>query len=145
MEHLMLFKALHGLATALLIGGALAVVYRWARGWRAGDQAALGQTLQRPWLFAWLAMGLALLVFPVSGWWMVHDTGWSLGQTWLLSGSVLYTVGILCWLLLLWRVNRLRQAGQAVSTGQRRTVLGLSIVGGVILVAALSVMVLKPV
>ncbi|WPP00159.1 DUF2269 family protein [Pseudomonas sp. HR96] len=145
MQNLMLLKALHGLATALLIGGALAVVYRWARGWRAGDPAALGQTLQRPWLFAWLAMGLSLLVFPVSGWWMVHDTGWSLGQTWLLSGSVLYTVGILCWLLLLWRVNRLRQAGQAVSAGQRRTVLGLSIVGGVILVAALGVMVLKPV
>ena len=145
MQSLMVLKALHGLATVLLIGGAAAVIYRWWRGGQTGDKAALGHTLQRPWLFAWLAMGLSLLVFPVSGWWMVHGTGWSLGQTWLLSGSVLYTVGILCWLLLLGRVNRMRIAGSSVSIGQRRTVMGLSILGGAILLAALSVMVLKPV
>lgn len=144
MQNLVVLKALHGVAVALLIGGALAVVYRWWRGWRTGDKAGLGETLRRPWLFAWLAMALSLVIFPISGWWMVHDTGWSLGQTWLLSGSVLYTVGILCWLLLLGRVNRMRVAGAAVSVGQRRLVLGLSIVGGAVLVAALSVMIIKP-
>jgi uncharacterized membrane protein len=145
MPSLTLLNTLHWLATAVLLGSAAAVAYRWWRGWRAGDAAALGQTLCGPWRLAWLLMGVSLLSFPVSGWWLVHASGWSLGQAWLLGASVLYTLGVLCWLWLLARVNRLRQAGQAVSAGQRRLVLGLAIVGGVIAVATLALMVWKPV
>jgi len=144
MQSLMVLKVLHGLATVLLIGGAAGVIYRWWRGWRAGDKGALGQSLQRPWLLAWLAMAVSLVIFPISGWWMVHDTGWSLGQTWLLSGSVLYTVGLACWLVLLGRINRLRVAGGAQTEGQRRVVLGLGMAGVVIIAAALTFMITKP-
>jgi uncharacterized membrane protein len=144
MPSLDLLKTLHIGATVLLLAGAVAVIFGGWRGWRAGQAGGLGQTLQRPWLFGWWAMGVSLLVFPFSGWWLVHGTGWSLGQTWLLAGTSLYTLGILCWLWLLGRVNRLRQAGPQASVGQRRWVLALAAVGGAILAASLTLMIVKP-
>lgn len=142
MQNLTVLKLLHDLAALLLLGGAAALAYR---GVCAAGPAALGQTLQRPWAFVWLAMGLSLLVLPISGWWLVHDGGWSLGQTWLLSASLLYTFGLLCWLWLLARLKRMGMAGPVVSVGQRRAVVALAAAGAAIWLATLCVMVLKPV
>ena len=46
-------------------------------------RTAGSRTLQRPWVFIWLLMGLALLSMPFTGWWLVHLVGWPLGQTWI--------------------------------------------------------------
>ncbi len=70
--------------------------------------------MQRPRVFVWLLMGLALLSMPVTGWCMVHLVGWPLGQTWLLASSVLYTVAALAWFWLLVRLNKLRKAPGSV-------------------------------
>jgi uncharacterized membrane protein len=83
-------------------------------GWlaRRNGDATAAVHLQRPWVFVWLLMGLALVSMPFTGWWMVHLVGWPLGQTWLLASSVLYTVAALAWFWLLARLNRLRKAGR---------------------------------
>ncbi len=93
----------------LLISALGLAIWVW-RTRRNGDATAHTRTLQRPQVFIWLLMGLALLSMPFTGWWMVHLVGWPLGQTWLLASSVLYTVAALGWFWLVVRLNRLRKA-----------------------------------
>jgi len=109
METLTALKMAHTAATAIMLGCALGLgIWVW-QSRRSGDATAGSRTLQRPRVFVWLLMGLALLSLPFTGWAMVHRVGWPLGQTWLLTSSVLYTVAALAWFWLLVRLNRLRK------------------------------------
>ncbi|NES11739.1 DUF2269 family protein [Pseudomonas laurentiana] len=136
METLSVMKMLHGLATALSLGCALGLVFR---AWRQRASAVAGQatSLQRPWLFVWILMGLSLFSLPFSGWWLVHLVGWPLGQTWLLGGSVLYLLGGVCWLLLVGRLGK--------ATASRRSVVILAGLSGLIFLGIIGLMVAKPV
>ncbi|MHC8356884.1 DUF2269 domain-containing protein [Pseudomonas sp. LB3P81] len=109
METLTALKVAHMVATVVLLVCALGLgIWVW-RTRRNGDATAGSRTLQRPRVFIWLLMGLALLSMPFTGWWMVHLVGWPLGQAWLLASSVLYTVAALAWFWLLVRLNKLRK------------------------------------
>ena len=110
METLTALKIAHMVATVVLLISALGLAIWVWRTRRNGDATAHARTLQRPQVFIWLLMGLALLSMPFTGWWMVHLVGWPLGQTWLLVSSVLYTVAALGWFWLLVRLNKLRKA-----------------------------------
>jgi uncharacterized membrane protein len=148
METLSVLKMLHGIATVLLVGSVLAVLFQTWRGWRAGNKSAFAQTLQRPWLYAWLLMGLSVLSFPFTGWWMMHTVGWPLGQTWLLGGSVLYLLGVIGWLVLIRRTNRWRLAeaehNETQAVRQRRLTVVFAGFSLVVLVAILCLMIIKP-
>lgn len=147
MDTLTTLKAVHLLATALLLCSVVAVLWRAASSWRAGDHRLFASTLDRPWWAAWAVMGVALASFPISGWWLVHTVGWPLSQAWLLAGSALYIVGALAWLVLLQRVRRLR-AHAPVATAQLgaqgRWVLGVAGLAVAILLALLVLMLAKP-
>jgi uncharacterized membrane protein len=112
------------------------------RGRRAGDLTTQRRTLQRPWLFAWILMGLCLLTLPISGWWLVHYAGWPLGQTWLLAASILYALGTLSWAWLLVRLNRLRVP---TVIGHPKFTLALALFCGVCFIAIAGLMGAKPV
>jgi len=149
METLSLLKMLHGIATALLLGSVAAVLFQAWRGWRVGNKSAFAQTLQRPWVYAWVLMGVSVASFPFTGWWMMHTVGWPLGQTWLLGASVLYVVGVFGFLLLLRRTIRWRQAAAAYNqvqvVRQRKLATVFAGVSLVVLVAILGLMLVKPV
>lgn len=147
METLTVLKILHTVATVLLLGSVAAVLYRGWRGWKGGEQLPFASTLQRPWVLAWVVMGISLVSFPISGWWLVHTVGWPLGQTWILSAAVLYVVGGIAWLLLLGRVRRLRALGgtdQAALAKSSRNVLIIAGVALVLLLVILGLMIAKP-
>ena len=114
METLTALKTAHMVATVVLLAGALGLGVWVFLARRKGDATAGSRTLQRPRVYVWLLMGLALLSMPFTGWWMVHLVGWPLGQTWILASSVLYTVAALAWLWLLVRLNRLRKTPSGV-------------------------------
>ncbi|WP_085580961.1 MULTISPECIES: DUF2269 family protein [unclassified Pseudomonas] len=141
METLTALKVAHTAATAVLLLGALGLGAWVFLARRKGDATAGSRTLQRPRVFVWLLMALALLSMPFTGWWMVHLVGWPLGQTWLLASSVLYTVAALAWFWLLVRLNRLRKAPGGVG----RFSLALALFGLVCFVAIAGLMGAKPV
>ena len=141
MDTLIALKMVHRVATVLLLAGALGLALWVWRTRRNGDATAPVRTLQRPWLFVWLLMGLALLSMPFTGWWMVHLVGWPLGQTWLLASSVLYAVTALSGFWLLARLNRQRTA----PGGSGRFTFALALVSVVSLIAIAGLMGAKPV
>ena len=80
METLTALKIAHMVATVVLLISALGLAIWVWRTRRNGDATAHTRTLQRPQVFIWLLMGLALLSMPFTGWWMVHLVGWPLGR-----------------------------------------------------------------
>jgi uncharacterized membrane protein len=142
METLSALKVAHMVATVLLLVSALGLaIWVWLTR-RNGDATAHARTLQRPRVFIWLVMGLALLSMPFTGWWMVHLVGWPLGQIWLLASSVLYTVAALGWFWLLVRLNRLRKAPAA---GNGKFTFALALFSFVCFIAIAGLMGAKPV
>ena len=141
METLTVLKVAHVVATVLLLLSALGLAIWVWRTRRNGDAAAHARTLQRPRVFIWLVMGLALLSMPFTGWWMVHLVGWPLGQTWLLASSVLYTVAALGWFWLLVRLNTLRKA----PGGSGKFTFALALFSFVCFIAIAGLMGAKPV
>lgn len=141
METLTALKIAHSVATVLLLISALGLAIWVWRARRNGDASAHTRTVQRPLVFIWLLMGLALLSMPFTGWWMVHLVGWPLGQTWLLASSVLYTVAALGWFWLVVRLNRLRKA----PGGNGKFTFALALFSFVCFIAIAGLMGAKPV
>ncbi|MCQ6259065.1 DUF2269 family protein [Pseudomonas sp. Q11] len=142
METLTALKIAHVVATVLLLAGALGLAIWVWRTRRNGDATAAARTLQRPGVFVWLVMALALVSLPFTGWWMVHQIGWPLGQTWLLASSVLYTAAALAGFWLLVRLNKLRKAPTA---GNGKFTLALALFSFVCFIAIAGLMGAKPV
>lgn len=143
METLTALNLLYGLATVLVLGSALGMAVRVWRGDRAGAATLANPLLQRPWVFAWVLMGLGLVAQPVITWWLAHTAGWSLGQTWLLASNVIFVFGALAWAWLLVRLNRLR--GESTATAGQKFTLALAVFSGVSFVAIAVLMAVKPV
>jgi uncharacterized membrane protein len=141
METLTALKMAHMVATVVLLFSALGLAIWVWRTRRNGDAIAPARTLQRPRVFIWLLMGLALLSMPFTGWWMVHLVGWPLGQTWLLASSVLYTLAALGWFWLLVRLNKLRKA----PGGSGKFTFALALFSFVCFIAIAGLMGAKPV
>ncbi|WP_236192228.1 DUF2269 domain-containing protein [Pseudomonas glycinae] len=141
METLTALKMAHMVATVVLLASALGLGIWVFLAKRKGDATAGSRTLQRPRVFIWLLMGLALLSMPFTGWGMVHLVGWPLGQTWLLASSVLYTVAALAWFWLLVRLNRLHKAPGGVG----KFSLALALFSFVCFIAIAGLMGAKPV
>jgi uncharacterized membrane protein len=142
METLTALKIAHVLATALLLVGAVGLAIWVWRTRRHGDDTAPARLLQRPRVFVWLVMVLALASLPFTGWWMVHQVGWPLGQTWLLASSVLYTLAALAGFWLLVRLNKRRKLPTA---GNATFTLALALFSFVCLIAIAGLMGAKPV
>ncbi|VVP32872.1 hypothetical protein PS850_04493 [Pseudomonas fluorescens] len=141
METLTALKVAHIVATVLLLISALGLAGWVWRARRNGDATAHARTLQRPGVFVWVLMGLALLSMPFTGWWMVHLVGWPLGQTWLLASSVLYTVAALVWFWLVVRLNKLRKG----SGGNGKFTFALALFSFICVIAIAGLMGAKPV
>ena len=142
METLTVLKTVHILATVLLLGSALGLAI-WV--WRArgkGDSGIYGRLLRRPLVFVWLLLVVCLASLPFSGWWLVHLMGWSLGQTWILASSVIYTVGALSCFWLLARLNRVRIAS---GVGSPKFTLALAVFSFACFFAIAGLMGAKPV
>lgn len=137
METLTTLKVIHVIAMVLLLLGGIGLAVLAFRKRSAGPAF----TLQRPWVFVWLLMGICLLSLPFTGWWLVHLTGWPLGATWVLGSSVIYTVAALAWFWLVARLNRLRLGG----AGNLNFTLALAVVSLVGFVAIAGLMGAKPV
>lgn len=100
MDNYLLLKITHSLPGLLLLLGLLAHIFMLWKANRGGDAAMLQRKLRRTRLISLPLLGVLALSLPLSGWALVNQVGWPLGQTWLLASSVLF-VGVLLFGLLL--------------------------------------------
>ncbi|KAF1067769.1 MAG: hypothetical protein GAK45_01566 [Pseudomonas citronellolis] len=108
METYQTLRALHGAAVGVFFLAILALAFYGWRSWRRGDAGQQAVALKRIGLLGWLLVAGSVLSLPVSGWNLVHQAGFPLGQTWLLGSACLLLVAAIFWLLFtrrLWRVR----------------------------------------
>ncbi|MCQ9395254.1 DUF2269 family protein [Pseudomonas viridiflava] len=141
MEPVTALKTLHIAAITLLLLSVLVLASGVIKVRLEGDATIQTRLLKRPLLFFWLLMAVCLAILPFSGWWLVHSIGLSLGQTWVLGSSVLYTVGLFSWVWLVARLNRLRLGAR---TDRRGFTLALAIVSVVCFVVIAGLTGFKP-
>ncbi|HWH87319.1 MAG TPA: DUF2269 family protein [Pseudomonas sp.] len=137
METLTTLKILHVAATVVILASGLLLA---ALTWRNRSEGP-ASTMQRPWLFVWCLMLIAMFSMPFTGWWLVHLVGWPLGQLWILGSSVIYAVATFSAVWLLVRLNRLWTTG----VGNRKLSLALAIVCAIGFLAVAGLMGAKPV
>lgn len=127
-------KTLHIAALLALLLSGIGLAAWLVKGRHAGDKVIHSRLLQRPQRWVWVAMAVCLAVLPFSGGRLVHELGLSLGQTWILSSSVLYTLGLMAWA---WLVMRLfAPVGRARFNQVLAGVAGLCFVAMAVLLVA---------
>ncbi|WP_043309990.1 DUF2269 family protein [Pseudomonas sp. ML96] len=146
MEHYQLLKYAHLIPAVLILAGFIAHTFMLWKANKSGDAAVLTRKLRVTRLYSMPAIGLVTLSLPVSGWWLVHTVGLSLGATWLLFSAKLFGVLVLFGLLL---HNRLGAWQKAVAAGNvpaklLRFVVAYTAVMLVLLLAIFALMGAKP-
>jgi uncharacterized membrane protein len=118
MDPYLLLRIAHSLPAILLLLGVLAHAFMLWKAWRGGDAAILQRKLRRTRMISLPLLGLLALSLPVSGWGLVDMVGWPLGQTWLLLGSILFALMMLCGLLLAGRLAAWQAQGETPASSR---------------------------
>lgn len=146
MEHYQLLKYAHLIPAVLVLAGFIAHAFMLWKAHRSGDAAVLSRKLRITRLYSMPAIGLLTLSLPVSGWWLVHTVGLSLGASWLLFSAKLFGLLMLFGLLLHHRLGAWQQAVAAgdVPVKLLRFVLAYAGLMFVLLLAIFALMGAKP-
>lgn len=136
MDNYLLLKIAHSLPGVLVLLGLLAHMFMLWKARRGGDMAVVQRKLRNTRLFSLPALGLLALSLPVSGWWLVHQAGLPLGQTWLLASALLFALLVLFGLLLAGRLRVWQALGATPASGM---LLKLSMTYAVLIVVLLLV------
>lgn len=146
MEHYQLLKYAHLIPAVLLLAGLVAHAFMLWKAHRGGDAAVLTRKLRVTRLYSLPALGLLAVSLPISGWWLVHTVGLSLGASWLLYSAKLFALLMLFGLLLHGRLGAWQTAvgNGAVPTKLLRFVLAYAVLVFVLLLAIFALMGAKP-
>lgn len=107
MEYL-LVKWVHILSATLLFGTGLgSAFYKWMAD-RSGSLPAITHTNRIVVLADWWFTMPTIVIQPVTGFWLMHLTGLSLGESWIVAAVVLYLIAGACWLPVVWLQIRMR-------------------------------------
>lgn len=106
-------KTLHVISSVALVGTGFGSAFYLFFANRSGSlaaQAVVGRLVVRADL--WFTTP-AVIVQPLSGFWMAREAGWPLDTSWLVTGFALYLVAGACWLPVLWLQLRLAAMAEA--------------------------------
>jgi len=146
MEHYQLLKYAHLIPAVLILTGFIAHIFMLWKANKSGDAAVLTRKLRVTRLYSLPALGLLTLSLPISGWWLVHTVGLSLGASWLLFSAKLFGLLILFGLLLHNRLGawQLAVGNGVVPTKLLRFVIAYGVLMLVLLLAIFALMGAKP-
>ncbi|MBK8509438.1 MAG: DUF2269 domain-containing protein [Candidatus Competibacteraceae bacterium] len=119
MNTYLLVKTLHILSSVLLVGTGFGTAYYLFFANRSGSVDAMGVVSRLVVRADWWFTAPAVIVQPVSGWWLARAVGWPWDTPWLLLSILLYALAGVCWLPVVWLQIRLKQmAQQAAARGE---------------------------
>jgi uncharacterized membrane protein len=147
-------KTLHILSSTVLFGTGLGIAFTMLRSYFTDDLReklfAASTTVLADYLFT----APAVIVQPLTGFWLIRLGGFDWRDRWLLATFAIYIVAGLCWLPVVWIQIRLKQmvsfslsSGQPLPNRYRRLFLTWFVLGWpafIGLVAVFFLMVAKP-
>ncbi|MEP3051575.1 MAG: DUF2269 domain-containing protein [Erythrobacter sp.] len=121
MDIYFLVKTLHIVSATVLFGTGIGIAFFFLMGMRAGfsrGDAAAAWFAARTTAVADMIFTLnAGIVQPISGFWLIHLTGYDLTAPWLVMTYILYVIALACWLPVVWLQLRIRDAWRAKMDG----------------------------
>lgn len=108
-------KTIHILSATVLFGTGLGTAWFMRRADRGGDAAIIAATARSVVLADWLFTLPAVILQPLSGFWLMGMVGYSWAETWLIWTYGLYLVAGACWLPVVWLQIRMRDLAAAAA------------------------------
>jgi len=112
MDYLTL-KWLHIISATFMVGTGFGTAFYmfWAN--RSGDLRAIAVVGRFVVLADWLFTTPAVIIQPITGFWMARLAGWEFGSVWLSSSLWLYALTGICWLPVVWLQLRMRDIAKS--------------------------------
>ena len=107
MEYL-LVKWVHVLSSTVLFGTGLGSAFYMFMANRRGDVAGICFATRHVVLADWLFTTPSVIIQLVTGLWLVHLGGYSLTDSWIMWGIILYFFAGACWLPVVWMQIKMR-------------------------------------
>ena len=95
-------KTVHILSAAILFGTGLGTAWFMWRADRSGNAATIAATARNVVLADWLFTMPAVILQPLSGFWLVRLIGYAPTEPWLMWSYGLYLLAGACWLPVVW-------------------------------------------
>lgn len=113
MDSYFTLKLVHVLSATLLFGTGLGTAFFFWMAHRRGDVRAIAVTARHVVLADTLFTAPAVIVQPLTGWWLMQRLGMDFGQSWLQATLALYLLTGACWLPVVWLQWRMRDLAEA--------------------------------
>ncbi len=112
----LLLKTIHILSAALMFGAGLGSAFYLWRAHRGGDPVVIAAVSRQVVLADWLFTTPAVILQPLTGFWMMALAGYSLNARWVWYSLALYLLAGACWLPVVWlqmRIHKLADTAAA--------------------------------
>ncbi len=109
MEAYFIAKTLHIISSVLMVGTGLgsAIYFFFANRW--GDLRAKQYVAKMVVKCDWIITTPTVIVQPLTGYWMMQQTGWTLTTPWIASALIVYALVGMAWLPVVWLQIRMSQ------------------------------------
>ncbi len=106
-------KTIHILSSTVLFGTGLGTAFFMWMAHRRGDVAGIAITARHVVLADWLFTTPAIVIQPLTGFWLLHLMGLPWTMTWIWLSIALYLVAGVCWLPVVAIQYRIRALAEA--------------------------------
>lgn len=115
MSEYLVLKWIHVLSSTILFGTGIGSAYYMFFASRQRDPVVAYWVARHVIVADWVFTTSAIIVQPVSGFWLAYIAGFPLTSTWLLGSIVLYLVAGACWLPVVWIQYQMRDMARAAA------------------------------
>ena len=119
MTEYQLIKLVHVVSSTLLFGTGLGTAFHFWRAHRTGDPRVIASAARSTVLADWLFTATAVILQPLTGWWLMHQLQLPWTTPWIVATLVLYVITGACWLPVVWLQLRLRDLAAAAERDHR--------------------------
>ena len=115
--HYLVWKYLHVVGATVLLGTGAGIAFFMLMAHRSGDSAFIAKTASHVVLADMLFTATAVVAQPVTGYFLMRESGVPMSEGWIVASLVLYAVTGLFWLPVLWMQARMRDLAQEATLG----------------------------
>jgi len=112
----LLLKTLHIISAAVLLGTGAGIAFFMAMAHRTRELRAMQAVSRHVVLADWLFTAPAVVVQPLTGFWLMHILGWRMGSGWMHAVLGLYVLVGCCWIPVVWIQHRLAREVNAATS-----------------------------
>ena len=112
-------KYLHIVSATVILGTGAGIAFFMLMAHRTGNAAFIGFTARTVVIADILFTATAIILQPVTGFFLMRGGGWSFGDSWIVVSLGLYLFAGTFWIPVLWMQARMRDLAVAASTAQQ--------------------------